>query len=83
LGWRRRRLLSLLFFGFDCRRFLGILFAQLYQLYLRFGVAYVLGVPTAFVGLVSQIDRASGHVAAREGKWLIAGSFHFEWTNLQ
>jgi len=41
----------------DCRRFLGILFAQPYQLYLRFGVAYVFGVPTAFVGLVSQIER--------------------------
>jgi hypothetical protein len=48
-------------FAFDVDRLNGVLVGQLSQLYLRFGITNIVGVPPAFLGLISQIDGAFGH----------------------
>jgi hypothetical protein len=55
---------SLFLSAFDLHRLRNIFGGQFAQVYLRFAVANIFGVPLTFGGLISQIDGAWRHGAA-------------------
>jgi hypothetical protein len=62
-GRRLSEAASLFLPAFDLDRLHNIFGGQFAQVYLRFAVANIFGVPLTFGGLISQVDRAWRHGA--------------------